>query len=184
MPHNTPTSNAAPDNAATDGEVSPRPGGDGPPLAQDLSLPVAVEPGVDYATPPGWDWRDVDATQPNAAVFHISHSEITRVIVDTLRPEDSPPEANFAIKSEIPIVVLDSLDKYWAGEAKHRLPLNGVRVPVEGDTVADAKRALAADLAAQLRLLLLLHNSNQRRLAPPLLENLRMLDEILEPRRR
>ena len=184
MPDNAAPGNAVPDDSATDGEVPRRPGGDdGPPLVQDLSLPVAVEPGVDYATPPGWDWRDVDATQPNAAVFHISHSEITRVIIDTLRPEDSPPEANFAIKSEIPIVVLDSLDKYWAGESKHRLPLNGIRVPVEGDTVADAKRALATDLAAQLRLLLLLHNSNQRRLAPPLLENLRMLDEILEPRR-
>ena len=163
-----------PDNARPD---------DGPPLAEDLSLPVAVEPGVDFAAPPGWNWRDVDSSQPNAAVFHISHSEITRVLVDTLRPEDSPPEANFAVKSEIPIVVLDSLDKYWAGEARRRLPLNGVRVPVEADTVAEAKRALAADLAAQLRLLLMLHNSSQRQLAPPLLENLRMLNELLAPRR-
>ena len=56
------------------------------------------------------------------------------MLVGTLRPEDCSPDANFVIKDEIPIVVLDSLDKYWAGEAKHRLPLNGVRVPVEADT--------------------------------------------------
>ncbi len=161
--------NAAPDN--------------GPPLAEDLSLPVTIEPGVDYATPPGWNWRDIDATQPNAAVFHISHSEVTRVLVDNLRPEDCSPDVNFVIKSEIPIIVLDSLDKYWAGEAKHRLPLNGVRVPVEADTIAEAKRALADDLAAQLRLLLLLRNSHQRHIAPPLQENLRILSENLEPRR-
>ena len=152
-------------------------------LAEDLSLPVVVEPGVDYAQPPDWNWRDVDSSQPNAAVFHISHSEITRVLVDTLRPEDCSPEANFVIKDEIPIVVLDSLDKYWAGEAKHRLPLNGVRVPVEADTLAEAKRALADDLGAQFRLLLMLRSSRQHQLAPQLEDNLRMLNELLEPRR-
>ncbi len=151
------------------------------PLAEDLSLPVAVEPGVDYATPPGWNWRDVDSSQPNAAVFHISHSEITRVLVDTLRPEDCSPDANFVIKDEIPIVVLDSLDKYWAGEAKRRLPLNGIRVPVEADSVAEAKRALADDLGGQFRLLLMLRSSRQHQLAPQLEENLRMLNELLEP---
>ena len=152
------------------------------PLAEDISLPVIVEPGVDYATPQDWNWRDVDASQPNAAVFHISHSEITRVLVDTLRPEDSSPDANMVIKDEIPIVVLDSLDKYWAGEAKHRLPLNGIRVPIEGDTLAEAKRALADDLAAQFRLLLMLRSSAHQ-LAQPLQENLGMLSELLEPRR-
>lgn len=151
-------------------------------LAEDLSLPVVVEPGVDYATPPDWDWRDVDSTQPNAAVFHISHSEVTRVLVDTLRPEDSPPDSNFVIKNEIPILVLDSLDKYWAGEAKGHLPLSGVRVPVEAETVAEAKQALAQDLAAQLRLLLMLNTSHKGSIAPALLENLRMLASVLEPR--
>lgn len=153
------------------------------PLAEDISLPVVVEPGVDYATPPDWNWRDVDASQPNSAVFHISHSEITRVLVDTLRPEDCSPDATVVIKDEIPIVVLDSLDKYWAGESKEHLPLNGVRVPIEGDSVAEAKRALADDLAGQFRLLLMLRNSRQHQLAPQLEENLRMLSELLEPRR-
>ena len=152
------------------------------PLAEDLALPVVVEPGVDYATPPDWSWRDIDSSQPNAAVFHISHSEITRVLVDTLRPEDCSPDANVVIKDEIPILVLDSLDKYWAGESKEHLPLNGVRVPIEGDTVAEAKRALADDLAAQFRLLLMLRSSAHQ-LARPLQENLGMLSELLEPRR-
>ena len=153
------------------------------PLAEDLSLPVVVEPGVDYAQPPDWSWRDVDSSQPNSAVFHISHSEITRVLVDALRPEDCSPNANFVIKDEIPILVLDSLDKYWAGEAKQHLPLNGVRVPIEGDTVAEAKQALADDLGAQFRLLLMLRNSRQHQLADQLEDNLRMLNELLEPRR-
>ena len=160
-------------------------GGDRPadrPLAEDLALPVEVEPGVDYAQPPDWNWRDVDSSQPNAAVFHISHSEITRVLVDTLRPEDCSPDSSFVIKNEIPVLVLDSLDKYWAGEAKVHLPLNGVRVPIEGDTVAEAKRALADDLGAQFRLLLMLRSSAHQ-LALPLQENLRMLNELLEPRR-
>ena len=139
--------------------------GEDRPLAEDLALPVVVEPGIDYATPPDWNWRDVDSSQPNAAVFHITHSEITRVLVDTLRPEDCSPDANVVIKDGIPILLLDSLDKYWAGEAKHHLPLNGVRVPVEADTVAEAKRALADDLGAQFRLLLMLRNSAHQ-LAP------------------
>ena len=152
------------------------------PLAEDITLPVVVEPGVDYAAPPDWNWRDVDSSQPNAAVFHISHSEITRVLVDTLRPEDCSPDASVVVKDEIPIIVLDSLDKYWAGESKERLPLNGVRVPIEGDSVAEAKRALADDLAAQFRLLLMLRSSAHQ-LAAPLEENLRMLNDLLEPRR-
>ncbi len=152
-------------------------------LAEDLALPVVVQPGVDYATPPDWIWRDVDSTQPNSAVFHISHSEVTPVLVDSLGPEDCAPDANVTIKNGIPIIILDSLDKYWAGEAKQHLPLNGIRVPVEADTVAEAKRALATDLAAQFRLLLMLRSSRQHQLAPPLEENLRMLNELIEPRR-
>ena len=156
--------------------------GDDRVLAEDISLPVVVEPGVDYAQPANWNWRDVDSSQPNAAVFHISHSEITRVLVDTLNPEDCSPDVSVVIKDEIPILVLDSLDKYWAGEAKQHLPLNGVRVPIEGDSVAEAKRALADDLAAQFRLLLMLRSSAHQ-LAEPLQENLRMLNDLLEPRR-
>ncbi len=151
------------------------------PIAEDLTLPVRVEPGKDYSTPPDWAWRNIDSTQPNAAVFHISHAEATRVLVDVLRPADCAPDANFVISKEIPIIILDSLDKYWAGESKTQLPLSGVRVPVEGDTVAEAKRALADDLAAQLRLLLLLSSSHKGKIAPALLQNLEYLNTCMEP---
>ena len=150
-------------------------------LAEDLTLPVQVEPGVDYSTPPGWVWRNTDTSKPNAAIFHISHAEATRVLVDVLRPADCAPDANFVVSKEIPIIVLDSLDKYWAGESKTLLPLSGVRVPVEGDTVAEAKRALADDLAAQLRLLLLLSSSHKGKIAPTLLQNLEYLKTCMAP---
>ena len=150
-------------------------------LAEDLACPVQVQPGVDDATPAGWDWRIVGASQPNKATFHLSHSDVNRVIVDVLRPSDSPEEAQFVLSKDVPIIIMDSLDKYWAGESRTQLPLNGIRVPVEGETMAEAKRALAADLAAQFRLLSLLASSHNQ-LAPQLRQNLAYLLSALEPR--
>ena len=151
------------------------------PLAEDITTPVRIEPGADYSTPADWGWRYISSSQPNAAVFHISHSESTRVLIDYLRPSDSAADANFVLNKEIPVVILDSLDKYWAAESRTQMPLAGIRVPVEGDTVAEAKRALAADLAAQLRLLLLLSSSHKGRIAPALLENMKYLSSCMEP---
>ncbi len=153
------------------------------PLAEDFSVPVPVQPGVDYAIPPGWDWRLIGAGQPSRATVHLTHSDVTRVMVDVLRPSDSSPEAPFRIVRDIPIIIIDSLDKYWAAESRERLPLSGLRVPVEHETMEGAKRALASDLAAQLRLLLLLSTSYQQSMAPQLKENLALLSRYLEPRR-
>ncbi len=83
------------------------------------------------------------------------------------------------MKTEIPIVVIDSLDKYWAGESVTRLPLEGLRVPVEGDSLEEAKQNLAKDLAAQLRLLLLLSSSHQGSIAPQLKTNLEYLSKVM-----
>ena len=149
-------------------------------LAEDITTPIKIEPGLDYATPENWTWRFLSTSQPNAAVFHITHSESTRVLIDKIGPADSPVDANFVLKEEIPIVILDSLDKYWAAESRTKLPLAGIRVPVEGDTVAEAKRALAADLGAQLRLLLLLSSSHKGKIAPALLQNLKYLSSCME----
>ena len=66
-------------------------------LANDITTPVEIEPGSDYATPPDWTWRNVSSSQPNAAVFHISHSESTRVLIDYLRPCDSADDAKFVL---------------------------------------------------------------------------------------
>ena len=152
------------------------------PLAEDFSIPVNVQPGVDHATPSDWEWRQIGTSQPNKATFHLSHSDVSQVMVDVLRPSDSPPEAPFAIAKDIPIIIMDSLDKYWAGESRHRLPLRGLRVPVEHETKKGAKRALAADLAAQLRLLFLLSTSYQQEMAPQLKANLALLLNYMSPR--
>ena len=149
-------------------------------LAEDDTTPVEIRPGMDYAAPDNWTWKYISTSQPNAAVFHISHSESTRVLIDKIGPDDSPADANFVLKEEIPIIILDSLDKYWATESRTKMPLSGIRVPVEGDTVAEAKMALAADLGAQLRLLLLLSGSHQGKIAPALLENMKYLSSCME----
>ena len=111
----------------------------------------------------------------------MSHSDVGRVTVDVLRPSDSAPDAQFVVVKDIPIIIMDSLDKYWAGESRTRLPLHGVRVPVEGDTVEESKRALAADRGAQLRLLILLSSSREGGIAPQLKENFNYLASILTP---
>jgi hypothetical protein len=152
------------------------------PIAQDLSCPVEVEPGVDSAVPQDLEWRLIGTSQPNKTTFHISHSDVTPVKIDVLRPSDSPPDAPFVLARDVPIIVMDSLDKYWAGESRTALPLSGLRVPVEGDTAEEAKQNLAADLAAQLRLLLLLASSHQGQIAPQLLQNLEYLKSIMMPR--
>ena len=62
------------------------------------------------------------------------------------------------------------------------LPLSGLRVPVSGDTIAEAKSKLATDLAAQFRLLLILNSSMAGKLAPGLKRNLELYDSVLESR--
>ena len=151
-------------------------------LAEDDSIPVQIESEIDVATPGDWDWRNISASQPNAAVFHINHSDVTQVKVDTLGPADSPPDAPFVITGEIPILIIDTLDQYWAGESRTRLPLQGLRVPVAGDTEQEARQKLASDLAAQLRLLLLLSSSRQGNIAPELRANLLYLTSVLTNR--
>ena len=147
-------------------------------IGDDLACPVEIQPGVDYATPEDWVWRTIGTSLPNRATFHLTHSDVSRVIVDVLRPSDSPTDGQFVLAQEVPVIVMDSLDKYWAAESRTKLPLNGIRVPVEGDTIGEAKKALAADLAAQLRLLLLL-NASHKGLAPQLQENLAFLSSIM-----
>jgi hypothetical protein len=149
-------------------------------IGDDFASPVEIQPGVDHATPADWTWRAVATSQPNRATFHLTHSDVSRVLVDVLRLSDSPTDGQFVLSEEVPVIVMDSLDKYWAAESRTKLPLNGIRVPVEGDTIGDAKKALAADLAAQLRLLLLL-NASHKGLAPQLQENLAYLNSIMNP---
>ena len=151
---------------------------DGRPLAEDISLPVSVTPNYNTALPEQWAWHFNSSSQPNSATFHINHSDVTRAFADALTAADSPPEAPFVVSKDIPVVIIDSLDQYWCGESRNVLPLHGLRVPVSADTVAEAKRKLAADLAAQVRLLLLLSRGGTT-LAPELQANFLMLSEVL-----
>jgi hypothetical protein len=148
-------------------------------VAEDDCCPVEIESELNESTPGDWDWRNISASQPNAAVFHINHSDVTQVKVDALGPDDSPPDAPFVVTRDIPVLIIDTLDQYWAGESRTRLPLQGLRVPVGADTEAEAKQKLAADLAAQLRLLLLLSSSRQGNIAPELKANLVYLGTVL-----
>ena len=152
------------------------------PLAEDDACPVDVEPGMDTATPEGWDWRLIGTSQPNRATFHVNHSDVSQVKVDILSPADSPPDAPFVVTNDIPIIIIDTLDQFWAGESRTKLPLQGLRVPVSADTEREAKQKLAADLAAQLRLLLLLSSSRQGNIAPELKANLLYLSSVLATR--
>ncbi len=148
-------------------------------IAEDLALPVSIEPGMDGSDPDVLEWRLVSTTQPNRATFHINHSDVTNVRVGVLRASDFPPDTPFVLVDDLPIIVIDSLDKYWAGESRTALPLGGLRVPVEGDTEEEAKANLARDLAAQFRLLLLLHSSRSGDMAPELLNNINYLGSIM-----
>ena len=153
------------------------------PIAEDLACPVLVEPGMDFAVPADLNWRLVGTSLPNRATFHVSHTDVTQVKVGVLRPEDMPREAPFVLIKDIPIIVIDSVDKFWAGESRRALPLNGLRVPIEGDTEAEARQNLAGDLAAQFRLLLLLSTTRRGQLAPQLVENLRLYQTVIAPAR-
>ena len=76
--------------------------GDDRPLAEDMALPVNVVPNANWAQPEGWDWHATSTSQPNAATFHISHSDVTRVFTDVLTPADSPRDAYFVLKKKHP----------------------------------------------------------------------------------
>jgi hypothetical protein len=151
------------------------------PIAEDLACPVLVEPGMDAAAPADLNWRLVGTSLPNRATFHVSHTDVTRVKIGVLRATDMPREAPFVLVRDVPIIIIDSVDKFWAGESRKALPLKGLRVPIEGDTEEEARQKLAGDLAAQFRLLLLLSTTRQGQLAPQLMENLRLYQSVMVP---
>ncbi len=151
-------------------------------LAEDWSTPVVVTPGFDQSSPTDWDWSKIDASTSTKAEYHINHSDVSQVSFDELNDTDLDPGAQFRITTAIPVIIIDSLDTFWAGEVKSKLPLTGLRVPVSGDTVKEAKHKLAEDLAAQFRLLLILNSSMEGKLAPGLKKNLEIYASILETR--
>jgi hypothetical protein len=75
-----------------------------------------MEPLVTSASPEGWAWNRLDASRPRRAIEHISHTEVTPVHVDVLGAEDSLPDSKWTMGMNVPIIVMDSLDAYWAIE--------------------------------------------------------------------
>ena len=151
------------------------------PLAEDWSSPMVIEAGGDSAQPESWQWKLISTTQPNAATFHLTHSDVTRVTTDVLRPSDLESDSLFVITKEIPLIIIDSGDQYWVGESKVGLPLQGLRVSIAGDTIEEAKQKLAVDLAAQYRLLVVLSTTHKTELAPQLKFNLALLSQVIAP---
>ncbi len=140
-------------------------------------------------SPEGWDWRMLDTSRPRRALEHITHSEITPVIVDSLGPGDrsqdvdsgqevassprsQPPVTQWTVTRDIPILVVDSLDAYWAFERVLN-KLHGF-----GRTKEDAKSDLAARLGSHFQLLSSLESP---RMAPILRLELEFLRAVMRP---
>jgi hypothetical protein len=151
-------------------------------IGEDLSTPVNIEPGSDAAVPDSWTWSKTDASASTKAEFHINHSDVSRVLFGSLDESDMFPDSQFKIIKDIPVIIIDSLDSFWAGESKTKFPLTGLRVPVSGETISEAKQKLAADLAAQFRLLLILNSTMPGKLAEGLKQNLVLYNSVMQQR--
>ena len=99
------------------------------------------------ASPEEWAWNVLDASRPRRATEHIAHSEVAPVTIDRLRARDSPLGSNWTLLRGIPIIVIDTLDAYWAFETVLN-KLHGT-----GRTQEEAKGDLVSRLGGHLHLL-------------------------------
>ena len=124
------------------------------------------------ASPPDLQWLAHDSSRPRRAYDHISQTEVGPVLVDRLRPSDAPEGCPWTLAREIPIVVSDSFDTYWAFERVLN-KLNGY-----GRTAGDAKAELVAKLGGHLKLLSRLESPS---MAPMLRLELEFLRAVMRP---
>ena len=124
------------------------------------------------ALPPGSDWLAHDASRPRRAYDHLSQTEVGPVLVDRLRPSDTPPDSPWKLVREIPVVVSDTFDAYWVFE-RILNKLNGF-----GRSPEEAKGQLVAKLAGHLKLLSRLESPT---MAPMLQLELQFLRAVLAP---
>jgi hypothetical protein len=94
------------------------------------------------------------------------------VTVQRLRPSDSPPGCQWRLAREIPAIVVDSFDSYWAFETV----LN--KLHGSGRTAKDAKGELVTRLGGHLKLLSSLESPQ---MAPMLRLELEFLRAVLRP---
>ena len=124
------------------------------------------------SSPDGWHWSRLDASCPRRALEHIAHSEISPVTVERLRSGDAPDGSAWRLVLNIPIIVVDTLDAYWAFERV----LN--KLHSFGKTKDEAKADLVAKLGAHLKLL---DSLESPKMAPILKLELEFLRAVLQP---
>ena len=124
------------------------------------------------ASPGGVEWLAHDTSRPRRAYDHMSQTEVGPVLVDRLRPSDTPADSAWKLVREIPIVVSDTFDAYWVFE-RILNKLNGF-----GRTAEEAKAELVNKLGGHLKLLTRLESPS---MAPMLQLELEFLRAVLRP---
>ena len=124
------------------------------------------------ASPEGWDWSMLDASRPRRAIENITDSEVTPVEVGRLRASDAPAGSGWTLTSEIPIIVADTLDAYWAFERVLNKLHGFARTPEE------ARAELHSRLVGHLQLLSSLESPS---MAPILKLELEFLRATMRP---
>ena len=124
------------------------------------------------ALPLGPDWLAHDASRPRRAFDHLSQTEVGPVLVDRLRPSDTPPGSPWRLVREIPVVVSDTFDSYWVFE-RILNKLHGY-----GRNPEEAKAQLVGKLGGHLKLLARLESPS---MAPMLQLELQFLRAVLSP---
>ena len=127
---------------------------------------------ITSASPEGWSWSVLDASRPRRAIEHVTHSEVSPVVIDRVRPADVPPGSQWTLDRDIPIIIVDTFDACWAFESV----LN--KVQGYSRTVEEAKSDLVNKLGNYLRLLTSLESPG---MAPILKLELEFLRAVLRP---
>ncbi len=135
-----------------------------------MSSGAQMPPITDSASPEGWTWTELDASRPRRALEHLAHSEVIPVMVDRLQRTDTPPDSEWELVREIPILVVDTFDAYWAFE-KIFNKLHSI-----GKTKEEAKSELVSSLAGHLNLL---NSLESPKMAPMLRLELEFLRVVL-----
>ena len=131
-----------------------------------------VQPFISAASPEGLGLNIIDASRPRRAIEHVGHSEVSRVMVDVLRPGDLPPGFKWVLTRYIPVIVIDTFDAYWVMERVIN-KLHGF-----SRTQEEAKMELMSKLGGHLHLLSSLESP---RMAPILRLELEFLRVVLRP---
>ena len=131
-----------------------------------------MSPFSSAASPEGWSWSMLDASRPRRGIEHLTVSDVMPVTIDQLRPTDIYAGSQWTLTTNIPIIVVDTSDAYWAFEKV----LN--KLHSFGKTGEEAKGDLLDKLGGHLKLLSSLESP---RMAPILRLELEFLRTALRP---